>query len=109
MNVVVEPLREAASLVRLEGRLDHSGAMAVEGPLRQARESASLVVVDLAGVSFMASVGIRVLLAAAKALSNSGGSLRLVRPSAMVADILTTAGIDTLIPIDPDLETALDA
>ena len=59
---------------------------------------------DLSEVSFLASIGMRTLLSNAKALGLKGGRMVLLNPQPMVATALSTAGIDTLIPMHQDLE-----
>ena len=57
-------------------------------------------------VSFLASIGIRTLVINARAQSQRGGLMALLKPQPLVAEVLKTAGIDTIIPMYPDLDTA---
>ncbi len=109
MRTETEDLGEERILVRLEGRLDASGADTAEPYLSEAGSGASRLLVDLSAVPFIASAGIRILLATAKAMSRHGAELHLVSPSPMVRDILITAGIDMLLPIHEDRNDALEA
>ena len=91
----------------LNGRLDLEGTQAIEQGFSFAttvrKES---IIVDLAGVSFMSSIGIRLLLTAAKAQVNRGGKIVLAAPQPMVRKVFEMAGIDKLIPLVADIETA---
>ena len=96
--------------IRLAGRMDVAGTQAIDlrfTALTATRRSA--IVVDLSEVSFLASIGMRTLLSNAKALSLKGGKMVLLNPQPMVASALSTAGIDTLIPVHHDLESACKA
>jgi stage II sporulation protein AA (anti-sigma F factor antagonist) len=91
----------------LTGRLDIAGVGQVENPFTFAvatREVRALV--DLAGVEFIASIGIRMLLQNAKAVQARGGRMALYGPQPLVREALTTAGIDLLIPLFDDLDAA---
>jgi anti-anti-sigma factor len=48
----------------------------------------------------------RMLVMEAKALARRGGKMALLNPTPLVAEALTIAGIDELIPIFDDAETA---
>lgn len=96
--------------ITLDGRFDVDGAMAVDmkfATLTGARKAA--VLVDMSGVSFLASLGIRTLLASAKGAAARGGRLVLVKPQPLVAEVLTTSGIASLIPMFDDSELAITA
>jgi anti-anti-sigma factor len=67
------------------------------------------VVVDLAGVSFLASIGIRTLLPGAKAVQGRGGCFVLLNPVEQVERVLDVMGMTDLMPIYHDHEAALAA
>lgn len=67
------------------------------------------IIVDLAGVDFIASIGMRLLLSCAKAKAQRGSQMLLAAPQAMVLEALETAGIDSLIPLHADEAAALAA
>lgn len=95
-------------MVSLEGRLDIDGARAVEDRfafLTTTKEAD--VVVDLAGVTFLASIGIRMLMTAARGQHGRGGKLVIAAAQPAVTKVLTTAGIDQLIPMFDDVGVAL--
>lgn len=93
--------------VVLTGRLDIQGANAIENKFAYAVSTeAAPVVVDMSQVEFVASIGIRLLLMNAKALTRRGGKMVLYNPQPLVKDALVTAGIDLLIPIYDDLDAA---
>ncbi len=96
--------------ITLEGRMDVSGTLAIDPrftALAATRHDG--VVVDLAGVVFLSSIGIRTLLSSAKALALRGGRMVLLAPQPLVRKVLETAGIDQIIPVYDDRDAALAA
>ena len=64
---------------------------------------------DLQNVSFLGSMGLRVLVAPARAIKVRGGKMVLFGPNESVAKVLQTSGIDTIIPVHYELQSALAA
>jgi anti-anti-sigma factor len=85
--------------VALIGRLDIQGAEAVAMPLAALSGSKQNILLDMSQVSFLASIGIRHLVSATKALARRGGQLILVAPQEMVREVITTAGLASMIPM----------
>ena len=98
MEIAIEEMGSAAKVV-LTGRLDISGADVVALPLATLSGSKSGLIIDLSGVSFLASIGIRHLVSATKALARRGGRLVLLNPTAIVSEVLVTSGVSDLMPI----------
>jgi anti-anti-sigma factor len=53
----------------------------------------------MVGVDFIASIGIRHLVIAAKTVARSSRRLLLLSPNALVTDVLVTSGLQELLPI----------
>ena len=85
--------------VVLNGKLDISGAEKIALPLATLAGGKHGVLVDMAAVTFVASIGIRHLVMASKALSRRGGRLVLLNPNPLVTDVLTTSGVVELMTI----------
>jgi anti-anti-sigma factor len=87
--------------IRLSGRLDILGTGEVETKFAAlAASSERRVVVDLTGVSFLASIGIRAIITNAKAQHQRGGRMVLfVGDNATVTKTLEATGIDALVPM----------
>ena len=86
--------------VKLVGRLDISGARSIDLPLATLSGSKNRILIDMAGVTFIASIGLRHLLTAARAVQRRGGQLSLLNPTAAVAEVVTTSGLIELLPIE---------
>ena len=65
------------------------------------------MVADLAGVGFMASQGLRVLLAVNQRLEAAGGSLVVACVQPVVARMLSLTGLDEVIPVAGGVAEAL--
>jgi anti-anti-sigma factor len=95
--------------VILSGKMDILGAEAVALPLANLSETKRGLIVDMSAVTFLASIGIRHLVSAARTLSGRNGRLVLLKPTAMVVDVLTTSGLTGILPIVSTDEDALAA
>ncbi len=93
--------------VRLIGRMDIGGVDAIALPFAGlAATDDRRVIVDLSGVDFMASIGIRAILQNARAHRRRGGAMVLLAPRPLVREVLEAAGVASLVPIADDLESA---
>jgi anti-anti-sigma factor len=85
--------------VVLNGKLDIAGAETIALPLATLAGSKSGVLLDMTGVTFIASIGIRHLVSASKALTRRGGRLVVLNPNPMVTDVLATSGVIELMTV----------
>jgi anti-sigma B factor antagonist len=99
MEMNLEELPSGVTLAVLRGRLDVAGSSAIELKFNATAGARKALVVDLSGISFIASMGMRLLLIAGKTIAAKGGKMALLAPSPDVASVLRTAGIDSVIPI----------
>ena len=109
MAIATEELTGGIFKVILEGRLDIEGAAAVDLKMNVIAGSRKAVLVDLQKVSFLGSMGLRALVAPARTIRSRGGKMVLFAPNEMVAQVLKTSGVDALIPVHHELQTALAA
>jgi anti-sigma regulatory factor (Ser/Thr protein kinase) len=65
------------------------------------------MLVDLSRVTFIASMGLRVLIAGARALAQHGGRMGVLRPDTALEAVLISSGTDMLIPVFGDLSEAI--
>jgi anti-sigma B factor antagonist len=101
LTVSVEPLEEAL-LVRAHGELDIGTVELLEARLRAALDRSSTVVLDLAGLSFIDSCGLRLLLRSSESATQLGRAFFIVRPSAQVSWIVDVTGTAELMPLVSD-------
>lgn len=109
MEMSVEELPGSVTLVTLRGRLDVAGAGQIELKFNATAGARKAVVVDMSGVPFVASMGMRLLLLVGKTMAARGGKMALLSPAPEVAAVLHTAGIDSIIPICTARDAAVAA
>jgi anti-sigma B factor antagonist len=109
MNLGVEPIATGVVKVILSGRLDITGAGVIDLQFSAIAGSHRGVIVDLASVSFLASIGIRTLLLGAKAVQRRGGTFVLLNPVGEVEKVLEVTGVTDLMPIYHNSDEALAA
>jgi anti-anti-sigma factor len=90
--------------IAITGRLDVDGTDSVAAKLIELVQAARKgVVVDLSSLRFLASIGIRTLIQAAKDLKARGGKMVLVVDSgSTVMMSIKATGIDQLVPVFDD-------
>ena len=106
MQITISDLDGAARKVTLVGKLDIAGAQVIEPPMATVAGARGNVVVDMAGVDFIASIGIRHLVMAAKAIARGAGKMVLLSPTPMVTEVLHVSGLQQILPIVKSEEEA---
>ena len=79
--------------IRLRGEMDLNSSEAVQALLEQAVAESPVTVIDLDGLQFMDSTGLRILANAHSAAGKAGGRFLLGRPSPAVLRVLTVSGL----------------
>ena len=91
---------ESFTVVRVTGRLDAISAPELDAQTASWLEENLLnVVLDMSGVEYISSAGLRSILAAAKQLKAKGGVLRFCGLTGMVAEVFTVSGFASLFEI----------
>jgi anti-anti-sigma factor len=108
MQIDKTDLGESITRLKLAGRLDINGAAMAEIPISLAAKNCRRLVIDMSEVSYVASLGVRHLVMAAKTVGRGGGMLVLFSVTAPVAEVLETMGITDLIPIAATEAAALE-
>jgi anti-anti-sigma factor len=109
MQISTEELEGGVTRVILDGCLDISGAQAIDLKMNVIAGSKKAVLVDIQKVSFIGSMGLRTLVAPARAIKGRGGKMVLFGPNEMVEKVLRASAIDTMIPIHHELQSAFAA
>lgn len=95
--------RERVTLIEVKGRVDSMSADQLGDSLTKAIDSGrAQIVLDLAGVEYMSSAGLREIVSALKRAQRSGtgaGDIRIAQPSYRVREVLEMAGLDTVLQI----------
>jgi anti-anti-sigma factor len=101
-NLHVQADRDGDRLtIAVAGEIDTATSPEVERFVRESLDGdVKLVELDLAGVEFIDSSGLRALVVAQQTVSNAGGVLRVVRPSSQVERLFELTGLgDTLLGV----------
>ncbi|HWD59882.1 MAG TPA: STAS domain-containing protein [Stellaceae bacterium] len=97
-------------IVRLSGRLDSSAASGAEEKLSAALAGAApRMAIDMSGLSYISSAGLRVLLVLAKKAQQQKGKVALGGLAANVREVFSVSGFDTIFTITPDAAAAIAA
>ena len=99
MEMIISDFGDLGKRVTLIGRLDIPGSGKIDIPLQELADSNANIIVDMQEVDFIGSLGMRSLVLAAKTLSHNARTLVLLNPTPLVADALTNAGLNTLLPM----------
>lgn len=92
--------RDQVTLLIVSGRVDSNNAEQLgEALVREIDQGKTSLVLDLSGVDYMSSAGLRELVSAYKRAQNEKGDLRIAQPSARVLELLEVAGLDSVFQI----------
>jgi len=107
MELQYSELNNGIRVIKLNGKLDVLGAGEIETKFTGHCAGGKVhVLTDLSEVSFLASIGIRMLIVNAKSIAGRGGKMALVNPVPEVKHVLELSGIPSIIPIYSDVESA---
>jgi anti-anti-sigma factor len=107
MKLQFDILANGIRLVKMTGKLDGAGAVEIETKLASSCAGEYVrVIVDLSGVDFLGSIGLRLLTQTAKSVSKRCGRMALIDPIPAVQKVLEATGIPETIPLYSQLESA---
>ena len=110
MQIVPRQCADTA-LLGVLGRVDHRSAAELEQALAAAIAQASIaqggVVLDFAGVEYISSVGLRVLMVAAKQMRANAAPFAIAALQPVVAEIFAISRFDRVLSVHADVPAAL--
>ena len=110
MQIDTQPFADAL-VVRPAGRIDHRSAADLEAALmplvQQAATQRQPLVLDFSGVEYISSVGLRVLMIAARQMRSADVRLSVAALQSVVAEIFTISRFDKVLVVCATLEDAL--
>jgi anti-anti-sigma factor len=99
-------------VARPEGRIDHAAAAPLETQLmpllQQAGTGQGALLLDLSGVEYISSVGLRVLMIAAKSMRSHDRPIAVAALQPVVAEIFAISRFDKVIAVFPSIRSALE-
>lgn len=97
-----------ADLIDVSGRIDSSNASELEDAFTSIiNDGRYNLVLDLSGIEYMSSAGLRAMVAALRECKKHRGDLRLANPSPRMQEVLNLAGLDTVFTIYDDATAAV--
>jgi anti-sigma B factor antagonist len=95
--------RESSALVRLSGEIDLAAVEAIETELLPLEDRFPTIVLDLRGVTFLDSTGLRAIVSADSRARKNGFELKIIRGPEQIQKILYLSGLDKILPlVDPE-------
>ncbi|MEM1385255.1 MAG: STAS domain-containing protein [Pseudomonadota bacterium] len=101
--------REGSDIVRVQGRLDASTSPDMQDRVLAMLDGSGPLVMDLSGVHYVSSAGLRALLILLKECSAQGRRFALTGLTPDVHDVIRLTGFDKILEIHPDVDAALAA
>jgi anti-sigma B factor antagonist len=96
LRVTAEPLEDAI-IIRATGEIDMGTIDMLRSELDSARDQDASVLLDLSGITFIESTGLRLLLQASQRSALSDWGFFVVRPSAAVERLIQVSGTADLV------------
>jgi anti-sigma B factor antagonist len=96
-------------LLNCDGKLDLRASQAFEAELAERAAGSDRIVLDMAGISYITSSGLRVLLSFIKKLKSSSGVLKLAALTAPVEEAFRSSRLTEVFDIYPTVREAMEA
>jgi anti-sigma B factor antagonist/stage II sporulation protein AA (anti-sigma F factor antagonist) len=94
------------------GRVDYQSAAALEDALapliKTTCAAKGVLVLDFAGVDYISSAGLRILMVAAKELRGAGAKIALANLKPVVAEIFAISRFDRVLGVFPSVRAAIE-
>src|SRR5262245_39254965 len=108
MELEIKDRSDQITHLAVRGRLDTDGVGKIELQFTSHTvPRGKPLLLDMSEVTFLSSLGLRMLLTVAKALDRRGAKMALLNPQPPVREILRLSGFDQLIPVHQDEGTAM--
>lgn len=95
------------AVVTVSGRIDSVTAATLDADLGKIVHDHKKVVLDIKGVEYMSSAGVRAIMKALRTAQKSDGSVKLAGITKLVADVLETVGMLELLQSYPSVDEAV--
>ncbi|HLX12539.1 MAG TPA: STAS domain-containing protein [Bacteroidota bacterium] len=111
MNITIEDLNTGVRKIALSGRMDIDGTGVIGTRLTAAAATTDRlsIVIDMAGVEYIGSLGLGTFVAITRAVGRRRGKMVLFSLQPEVAKVFETSKMDQFIPIVADVDAALAA
>lgn len=107
MEFTATELKNGITLLKLQGRMDIMGVNGIETKFTGfCAGERPKIMVDMSGVDYLASIGIRLIVTNAKSILLRKGKMVLLNPAPEVMDVLEITDIPAIIPVYSQVESA---
>jgi anti-anti-sigma factor len=108
MEIVSSGNKGDTMVVLVKGRMDASSAPEFEKNMEKwIDDGERAFAVDLSGLDYISSAGLRAILSIAKKLKTLNGSLQIASLKGSVKEVFEISGFSSIIPICDSIEAAL--
>lgn len=109
VKAILSDEKENAIIVTANGRIDSETAPAFDAELVRAIEINSNLVIDLTGVDYMSSAGLRAITKASQAAQKAGGIVKLASVPQEIMSIMYTVGLNQKISSFATVDEAMSS
>jgi anti-sigma B factor antagonist len=107
MDISITKYKRCTAMT-VSGRVDSNTAPEFEEKLKEIIDGGQHnIVLEMSGVNFLSSAGLRGMVSALKACKNGGGTLVLASPSKRVSEVMQLAGLVPLFASYDDITSAV--
>lgn len=105
---IIQNKQDGVDVLALRGRLDQSSADALHAAAMElaGNEECRGLIIDMGGVDFIASVGIRALIRPSQAISLRGGKMAVANLKPEIDDFFRLTGLDQMFRVYPTVTEA---
>jgi len=100
-------LKENALVVAVSGRIDSETAPAFDAKLSEAIDASSYVVINLKGVDYMSSAGLRAMVKASQTAQKKGREIKLAAIPEDIHSVMYTVGLNQKMAIFASVDEAV--
>lgn len=105
-----DKLTETVTVLSLKGELDSSTYKDLQAKADEIiNEDTKNILIDMSGLSFIGSAGLRAIHTTSNSTKEKGGSVKLLKPSEASQRVLKTLGFDQFFEIFQDLDKAIES
>lgn len=107
MNIILETLADNVTLIRLSGRIDSQTVPEINAALEPLLVDECRLLVDMEGVTYMSSAGLRTLLVLYQSVETQRGRVVMAGVNEHIQDIMAMTGFLDHFELRPTLQQGL--
>ena len=108
MNVIIKTKKNVV-IITIEGSIDSKTAGYLQSQIMETVAKPKNVLLDLSGVGYISSAGLRILLMIYRHINSKNGKVILVGVSSEIKDVMSMTGFINFFEISDSLQNALNS